>query len=312
MISRALRIAAAGLIGLAGLASAAFAADPSWKADVPEIRIGILGSENSGGGLAEYNGFKSLLEKTFNVPVKLYPSSDYAGIMNAMAAGQVDISLLGASSYAGLWLDCKCVEPMAVSIEKDGTPGYYSVLYVKADSPYQKLADLKGKSLAFGDPNSTSGYLIPNFDLKDQGYDPASFFGSTGFSGGHEQSVIAVLKGQYDAGVGWSSQQGDIAQGFTTGVFHSMVGKGLLDMKQIRILWQSGLIPNSPWTVRSALPEAFRKDFTDFLMALPKEHHDIYVAVQEGDGLGYKRVGRDLFEGIVKMREAQMQARRKS
>ena len=76
MISRALRIAAAGLIGLAGLASAAFAADPSWKADVPEIRIGILGSENSGGGLAEYNGFKPLLEKTFNVPVKHYPSSD--------------------------------------------------------------------------------------------------------------------------------------------------------------------------------------------------------------------------------------------
>lgn len=307
---RTILAAATAAVAFAGLAGTAFAADPSWKKDVPVIRIGILGGENDADRLARYDGFQKLLETTFDVQVELYPASDYAGVMQGMAAGQLDFANFGASSYAGLWLDCKCVEPLVVPKEEDGSTGYYSVLYVKSDSPYQKLDDLKGKSLAFADPNSTSGYLIPNFQLKDQGYDPAKFFGSTAFSGGHEQGVVAVLKGQYDAGVTWISGQGDQAQGYSRGALRSMVDKKMLDMKNLRIVWQSTLIPNGPWATRTALPEAFRKDMLDFMMKLPTEHPDIYEAVEKGAGAGYAPVTNDFFSGIIKMRETEATQRR--
>ena len=307
---RTILAAATAAIALAGLAGTASAADPSWKKDVPVIRVGILGGEADADRLARYDGFEKLLESTFNVKVELYPASDYAGVMQGMAAGQLDLAEFGASGYAGLWLDCKCVEPLVVTQEDDGSTGYYSVLYVKSDSPYQKIEDLKGKSLAFADPNSTSGYLIPNFQLKDQGYDPASFFSSTAFSGGHEQGVVAVMKGQYDSGVTWISGQGDPAQGYSRGALRSMVDKKMLDMKDLRILWKSTLIPNGPWATRTALPEAFRKDMLDFLMNLPKEHPDIYEAVEKGTGKGFAPVTHDFFSGIIKMRETEATQRR--
>lgn len=302
--------AATAAIGLAGLSAGAQAAEPSWKKDVPVIRVGILGGENDADRLARYDGFKKLLEDTYSVKVELFPASDYAGVMQGMAAGQLDLAEFGASGYAGLWLDCKCVEPLVVPKEADGSTGYYSVLYVKSSSPYQKLEDLKGKTLAFADPNSTSGYLIPNFQLKDKGFDPASFFAKTGFAGGHEQGVVAVMQGQYDAGVTWISGQGDPAQGYSRGNLRSMVDKGMLKMQDLRIVWQSDLIPNGPWATRTALPEAFRKDMLDFLTRLPTEHKDIYNAVEKGAGAGYEPVTNDFFSGIIKMRETEAAQRR--
>lgn len=307
---RTILAAATAAIALASLVGTASAADPSWKKDVPVIRVGILGGEADADRLARYDGFEKLLESTFNVKVELYPASDYAGVMQGMAAGQLDLAEFGASGYAGLWLDCKCVEPLVVTKEDDGSTGYFSVLYVKSDSPYQKIEDLKGKTLAFADPNSTSGYLIPNFQLKDQGFDPAKFFGSTNFAGGHEQGVVAVMKGQYDAGVTWISGQGDPAVGYSRGALRSMVDKKMLEMKDLRILWQSTLIPNGPWATRTALPEAFRKDMLEFLTKLPVDHPDIYQAVEKGTGSGFAPVTNDFFADIIKMRQTEAAARR--
>ena len=103
----------------------------------------------------------------------------------------------------------------------------------------QDLAGLRGKSLAWADPNSTSGYLIPRSELKKAGIDTADgkYFSRTGFGGGHEQAVVAVLQKQYDAAATWASGIGDPAQGFTRGNLHEMVQKGLLTMSDLRILW---------------------------------------------------------------------------
>src|ERR1700754_2806034 len=98
---RTILAAATAAIGLAGLAGTALAADPSWKKDVPVIRVGILGGENDADRLA-----------------------GYAGVMQGMAAGQLDLAEFGASGYSGLWLDCKCVEPLVVPKEEDGSTGY--------------------------------------------------------------------------------------------------------------------------------------------------------------------------------------------
>jgi phosphonate transport system substrate-binding protein len=283
-----------------------------WHDQVKEIRIGLMGGENTQDRLARYEGFQKLLEARFGVPVKLFPSADYAGVMQGVAAGQLDAAGFGASGFAGTWLDCHCVEPVVVPQDVDGTTYYYSVMVTRADSGITSIEQMKGHSLAFADPNSTSGYLIPSATLKARGIDltDAKYFSHSGFAGGHEQAVIAVLNKQYDACVTWTSGQGDESRGYSRGNLRSMVDKGLLKMSDVNIIWQSGKIPNGLWAVRSALPDDFKRDFRAFMLDLPKSHHDVFDQIARGEGIGYVPATMELYKDIIELREAERRGTR--
>jgi phosphonate transport system substrate-binding protein len=277
-----------------------------------QFRIGILGGENTQDRLARYDEFQKLLEAHLKMPVKLFPAADYAGVMQGIAAGQLEAAEFGASGFAGAWLDCKCVTPVVVPQEKDGSTYYYSVMVVRADSGIKTLADMKGHSLAWADPNSTSGYLIPSATLKTKGIDlkDGAYFTKTGFSGGHEQGVVAVLNKQYDAAVTWTSGQGEMSEGYTRGNLRSMVDRKMLKMPDINIIWQSGKIPNGPWAVRTALPAELRTSFTDFLLDLPKSHRKVYDDVEQGSGVGYAPATTELYQDMINLRLAERGANR--
>ena len=213
----------------------------------------------------------------------------------------------GASSFAGTWLDCKCVEPVVVPQENDGSTFYYSAMVTRKDSGITSIEQMKGHSLAFADPNSTSGYLIPSATLKAKGIDLADgkYFSKVGFAGGHEQGVIAVLNKQYDACVTWTSGQGEKSEGYSRGNLRSMVDKGMLKMSDVNIIWQSGKIPNGPFAVRSALPADLKKLLTEIMLDLPKSHPDIYKAIEQGSGVGYVPGTMDLYKDIIELREAE-------
>jgi len=279
---------------------------------VKEFRVGLLGGENTQDRLTRYDEFQKLLSEHLKMPVKLFPAADYAGVMQGIAAGQLEAAGFGASGFAGAWLDCKCVEPVVVPKEADGSTYYYSVIVVRADSGITTLDQLKGHSLAWADPNSTSGYLIPSSTLKIKGIDLADgkYFSKTGFSGGHEQGVVAVLNKQYDAACTWTSGQGDMAEGYTRGNLRSMVDKKMLKMSDIRIVWQSGKIPNGPWAVRSAIPAELKKSFTDFMLDLPKSHPKVYADVEKGAGVGYAPATMDLYKDIIDLRMAERSSNR--
>jgi phosphonate transport system substrate-binding protein len=300
------RLACAALIGLSLAAPVAGHAQ-DWKSQYKEFRIGLLGGENTQDRLARYDGFTKLLQAKLGVPVKLYPAADYAGVMQGMAAGQLEAAEFGASGFAGTWLDCKCVEPIVVPQEADGSTYYYSVMVTRKDSGITSIAQMKGHSLAWADPNSTSGYLIPSATLKTKGIDLAdgAYFSHTGFAGGHEQGVVAVLNKQYDGCVTWTSGQGDIAEGYSRGNLRSMVDRHMMNMSDVNIIWQSGKIPNGPWAVRTALPADLKKTFADFLLDLPKSHKDVYDAVEQGTGIGYAPATMELYKDIIDLREAE-------
>jgi phosphonate transport system substrate-binding protein len=171
---------------------------------------------------------------------------------------------------------------------------------------------MKGHSLAWADPNSTSGYLIPSATLKTKGIklDDGAYFSKTGFSGGHEQGVVAVLNKQYDGAVTWTSGQGEKSEGFTRGNLRSMVDKNMLKMSDITIIWQSGKIPNGPWAMRIALPAELKKTVADFMLDLPKSHRDIYDDVEMGSGVGYAPATMDLYKDIIELRLAEQRANR--
>ncbi len=162
-------------------------------------------------------------------------------------------------------------------------------------------------------PNSASGYLIPRFELRQTSIDPepGRYFSRTGFGGGHEQAVVAVVQRQYDAAVTWASGLGDVNQGYTRGNLRSMVDKGMVDMKQMRIIWTSRPILNGPLTTRTDLPAAFKEDMKLFHLALPIAHPEIYRQVERGGGTGYREVRHDDFQLFIDLRRQEAQERRR-
>jgi phosphonate transport system substrate-binding protein len=317
--------AGAPLLGHAGAARAQRrTADPGtamppagerpWKAQVPQLRVGLLGGENEADRLARHDGYRRLLEETFRLPARLFPATDYAGVLQAFGAKQIEMASLGPSGYAGAWLDTSGgVEPLMVAEEADGSISYVSVMVVRAGGGIAGLEQMRGRSLAWADPNSTSGYLIPRFALRRQGIgvEPGQYFSRTGFGGGHEQAVVAVLQRQYDAAVTWASGQGDEAQGYSRGNLRAMVEKGMLDMRNLRIVWRSDPIPNGPLAARADLPAAFKEDMKLFHLALPKAHPRIYEQIERGGGTGYREARHADFQMIVEMRREEAAERRR-
>jgi phosphonate transport system substrate-binding protein len=290
------------------------AGERAWRAQVPLLRIGLNSGENEADRLARFGPYRALLEETFKVPTRLFPAADYAGVIQGLAARQLDMAATGPSAYASAWIETRGnVEPILANEEDDGSASYISVMVVRADSGIANLEQMRGRTLAWADPNSASGYLIPRFALRRQGIgvESGQYFSRTGFSGGHEQGIIAVLQRQYDAAVTHVSGFGEEARGFSRGNLRAMVDKGMLRMSDIRIVWRSGPIMNSPLVVRRDLPESFRRDMADFHLALPVAHRDTYRQIARGAGAGYREVGHADYEIFVEMRREEANERRR-
>jgi phosphonate transport system substrate-binding protein len=196
------------------------AGERAWRAQVPLLRIGLNSGENEADRLARFGPYRALLEETFKVPTRLFPAADYAGVIQGLAARQLDMAATGPSAYASAWIETRGnVEPILANEEDDGSASYISVMVVRADSGIANLEQMRGRTLAWADPNSASGYLIPRFALRRQGIgvESGQYFSRTGFSGGHEQGIIAVLQRQYDAAVTHVSGFGEEARGFSRG-----------------------------------------------------------------------------------------------
>ena len=296
---------AALALGATALTSgAAMAQSADWREQVPVFRIGLLGGENEADRLRDHACQEAYLEARLGVDVELFPASDYAGVMQGLLAGQLEFAGLGSAGYAGIVLqDPDAVEPLYTTMQIDGSLGYYSVMYVRADSDIESFDDMEGRSLAFADPNSTSGYLVPSFELAEQLGGPLEgFFGETGFGGGHEQAVVAVLNGQYDAGVTWTSGVGAYAEGYSRGNLRSMVDRGMLDMDEIRIIWQSNLITNGPRVIRADLPQELKDLVMGAMMQLQTEDRACFDAINDGESMGYWPISHDFYLPIINMR----------
>lgn len=277
--------------------------------DLKEFRIGILGGENEADRLRNYQCFADHIKEVLGVEkVSLFPAADYDGVIQGLLGGTLDYAELGASAYAKVYLENKdAVEPILTTIQTDGSTGYRAVMVARADSGIKTLADMKGKKLGFADPDSTSGYLVPVTSLpKDIGMDVKSYFASTGFGGGHEQLVLEVLKGTFDAGTTWASGVGDFKDGYSSGNLRKMVDKGVLKMDDLVELWQSPLIPNGPLVVRTSIDAGAKQKITDFLTNLPQTDPACFSAVQGGDYKGYSPVTPEFYQPIIDARKAKI------
>ncbi|KAA6001518.1 phosphonate ABC transporter substrate-binding protein [Pantoea sp. M_5] len=261
-------------------------------ADAPkQLNLGILGGQNATQQIGDNQCVKTFFDKELGVDTQMRNASDYSGVIQGLLGGKIDMVLsMSPASFASVYLqDPKAVEVVGIVVDdKDSSRGYHSVVIVKADSPYKKLEDLKGKSFGMADPDSTSGFLMPNQAFKkmfggsvDDKYN--NTFSSVTFSGGHEQDILGVLNNQFDGAVTWTSLVGDYNSGYTSGAFGRLIRMDHPDlMKQIRIIWQSPLIPNGPVLVSNKLPADFKAKVVAAIKKLDKDDHDCFVKAVGG------------------------------
>lgn len=292
-------LASVTLLSLAGVAAAE---------DLKEFRIGILGGENEADRLRNYNCLSEGLKKQFGfTKVSLFPASDYDGVIQGLLGGTLDYAELGASGYAKAYLaNPKAVEPILTTVQTDGSMGYYSIMVARKDSGMTKVTDIKGKKLGFADPDSTSGYLIPTVTLPDVlgGKPVKDYVASTGFGGGHENLVLEVLKGTFDAGTTFGSGVGNFKDGYTSGNLRKMVDKGVLNMDDLVELWKSPLIPNGPIVIRSSMSDDMKAKIKAYMMALPKTDAACFSAIEGGDFKGFAEVNVDFYKPVIDARKA--------
>ncbi|MEY8713014.1 phosphonate ABC transporter substrate-binding protein [Mangrovibacter phragmitis] len=275
------------------LMAGVFMAGNAMASDAPkELNLGILGGQNATQQIGDNQCVKTFFDKELHVDTKLRNSSDYSGVIQGLLGGKVDMVLsMSPSSYASVYINNpKAVDIVGILVDdKDQSRGYHSVVIVKANSPYKKLEDLKGQAFGFADPDSTSGYLIPNHAFKkefggntDNKYN--NFFSSVTFSGGHEQDILGVLNGQFAGAVTWTSLVGDYNTGYTAGAFGRLIRMDHPDlMKQIRIIWKSPLIPNGPILVSNSLPADFKAKVVATIKKLDKEDHACFAKAVGGE-----------------------------
>jgi phosphonate transport system substrate-binding protein len=275
--------------------------------DLKEFRIGILGGENEADRLKSYQCLVDKLPGVLGVEkVSLFPAADYDGVVQGLLGGTLDYAELGASGFAKIYLaDAKAVEPILTTIQTDGSMGYYSIMVARKDKGYMTLEDLKGKKLGFADPDSTSGYLVPLVTLPEKiGAPVKEYFAETGFGGGHENLVLEVLKGNFDAGTTFGSGVGDFKDGYTSGNLRKMVDKGILNMDDLVELWKSPLIPNGPIVVRTSMNADMKAKFKDFMIKLPETDHACFAAIQGGEFKSYTEVNVEFYKPIIDARKA--------
>lgn len=275
--------------------------------DLKEFRVGIIGGENEADRLRNFQCLSDTLPQAIGVEkVSFFPAADYDGVIQGLLGGTLDYAELGASGYAKIYLaKADAVEPILTTEQTDGSTGYYSIMVARKDAGFTKVEDLKGKKLGFADPDSTSGYLIPNVTLPETlGMPVKEFFAETGFGGGHENLVLEVVKGTFDAGTTFGSGIGEFKEGYTSGNLRKMVDKGIVDMNDLVELWRSPLIPNGPIVVRSSLNDDMKAKFKQFMLDLPKTDAACFAAIQGGDFKGFVEVNADFYKPIIDARKS--------
>lgn len=278
-----------------------FAAD--WRKQYPKITLGVITEENAEDRVKRWTPFKNYLSKELGVEIEWREASDYAGVIEALKAKKVELAWFGPASFARAWIVTEGnAVPLAAEIDKDGGFGYFGVIIVKKDSPYKSVEDLKGKRFGFADPNSTSGYQAPNFFLGEAGIDPGSYFGSTTFSGSHENSVKMLYDGQFDAVATWwtNDKKSNMSR---------MEEKGMIKPGEYRIIWKSPRLPSDPFTVPAWLPKQMQNDIQNALLDMPDKDRAAFTALM-GGSQKFEAVSLEDYQPVIRFVKANLKNRK--
>ena len=274
------------LLAWAGLTQAA---DPTWP---KELTFALLSTESAPEVTRHWEPILAQLEKDLGVKIKPVLASDYRGTIEALKFKKAEIGHLGPKSYVEATNDNYAnVEPVVQIRHSNGSLGYRSCLIVHTDSDLFSPEDIGGKTFAFNDPNSTSGYLVPmTMFLNEMGINPKQHFSKLTFSGSHEASILAVTNKKVEVA---STNLPDIQQ---------LTKEGKIPRGALRVIWVSKLIPNDPIVVRKDLPDNLRRAIQDSLVAMQEKHPEVFAAAGSVVG-GFQKVDDATYQVIRELNE---------
>lgn len=190
--------------------------------------------------LRKFTPLGAYLEKQLGMKVEFVPVTDYAAVVEALAADRVDLAWLGGFTFVQARMKTGNAIPL-VQREQDKQ---FTSKFISADASVKSLQDLKGKSFAFGSVSSTSGSLMPRFFMQKDGIVPETFFSRVAYSGAHDATAAWVAAGKADAGV------------LNASVWDKLVSEGKVDTSKVKVFATTPPYFDYNWTVRGTLDAA--------------------------------------------------------
>ena len=207
------------------------------------------------------------LAKATGMKVVFTPVSDYAAVVESLATGKLDMAWLGGFTYVQAKIR---TNGTAIPIVQRAEDAVFTSQFITADPSIKSLADLKGKTFAFGAPSSTSGSLMPRYFLLKDGINPEKDFKTVAYSGAHDATVAFVAAGKADAGV------------LNTSVWDKLVESKKVDTSRVRVFATTPKYFDYNWTVRGDLDPALTQKLTDAFLKLDpaKPEHKAIMDLQ--------------------------------
>ena len=227
--------------------TALFAAD---KTDPDILRVAILPDENASELIKQNQKLKDYLEERLDKKIELVVTTDYSSMIEAMRFNRLELAYFGPLSYVMAKQKSE-IECFAAQMKK-GSIVYHSVIIANKKTNINKIEDIKGTNMAFGDPASTSSHLMPrahllsnaNLDINDY---------TAHYLGTHDAVAMNVQSGNADAG------------GLSQKIFEHLVERKIISLEKVKVIAVSDPFPNYPWTMQSYLnPELKEKIKTAF------------------------------------------------
>ena len=225
------------------LMSTNIAADSKSNPDV--LRVAILPDENASELIKQNKKLQLYLEDRLDKKIELVVTTDYSSMIEAMRFGRLELAYFGALSYV-MAKERSEIEAFAAQMKK-GSIMYHGVIIVNKDSNISNILQVKGKTMAYGDPASTSSHLIPRAHLLTNAKLDIDDYKAV-YLGSHDAVALNVQNGNADAG------------GLSKKIFEHLVEREMISLDKVQIIAISNPFPNYPWTMQSSLdPELKEK-----------------------------------------------------
>lgn len=260
-LSTVRRLALKGALACA-FAASAIAATSAGAADAV-LRVSAIPDEAPTELQRKFAPLGKYLEAQTGMKVVFTPVSDYAAVVESLASKKIDLAWLGGFTFVQAKIRTNGTAIPIVQREEDAK---FTSKFITADPAIKTLADLKGKTFAFGAPSSTSGSLMPRFFLLQAGLNPEKDFKNVAFSGAHDATVAFVAAGKAEAGV------------LNASVWDKLVEQKKVDTDKVRVFATTPPYFDYNWTVRGDLDPVLIKKLTDAFLKLDPanpEHKEI-------------------------------------
>lgn len=209
------------------------------QASLPPLQLGVgMFQPDREKNDATYRPLAAYLASQLGRPVQLRTVDSWEGLAKSLANGETDMALMGPWGY--VLAHHEAGAQVVSTILYDGKPEYHAIIVTHPKSGIQTLADLKGRTFAFGDKGSTSGYLIPRHHFMTSGINPDTYFAKVLYTK-HQAIETQVTQGVLDAGADYDRNR------------NAMIEQGLIKAEQSRIIWTSAPLPNDAFAVSKAL-----------------------------------------------------------